>query len=48
MRMTCAEPSFPTSPSGFWVSAFMPPPPLMSVLLAVDAEKVASGITGVT
>lgn len=44
MRSTCAEPSFPTSASGLWLSVFMPV--LVSVLLSVEAGKVGGGAVG--
>lgn len=44
MRNTCAEPSFPTPASGLWLSVLLPV--LVSVLLSVEAGKVASGAVG--
>lgn len=45
MRSTCAEPSFPTSASGLWLSLLLSEFALLleSVLLSVEVAKVASG-----
>lgn len=48
MRSTCAEPSFPMSASGLWLSVllFVLMPVLVSVLQSAEAGKVASGAVG--
>lgn len=48
MRSTCAEPSFPTSASGLWLSVLLSVfmPVLVSVLQSAEAGKVASGAVG--
>lgn len=48
MRSTCAEPSFPTSASGLWLSVLFSvfTPVLAWVLQSAEARKVACGAVG--
>lgn len=48
MRRRCAEPSFPASVSGLWLSVLLSvlASVLLSVLQSVEAGKVGSGAVG--